>query len=60
MYPPLDLMESVASGAPELPNPELYIIVNSTPTKGNIVWRSLVDVNQVKQALLKLKQINWQ
>ena len=55
----LDLTKGVASGTPELPDPELYIIVNGTPTKSNVVWRSLVDVNQVKQALLKLKQINW-
>ena len=55
----LDLAKGTVSGMPDLPNPELYIIVNGTPTKGNVVWRTLVDVNQVKQALHKLKQINW-
>jgi len=24
-----------------------------------VVWRSLVDVNQVKAAIQKLKDINW-
>ena len=32
---------------------------NSKPTKGNVVWRSLVDVNQVKATLKKLKECNW-
>ena len=30
-----------------LPNPELYVIVNGKPTKGNVVWRNL------------LTEINW-
>ena len=33
-----------------LPDPELYIVVNGRPTKANIVWRSLVNVNYVKTA----------
>ena len=28
-------------------------------TKSNNVWRSLVDVNKIKAALRKLKEINW-
>ena len=29
-------------------NSELYVIVNGKPTKGNVVWRNLVNVNQIK------------
>ena len=36
-----------------------HIIVNGQPTKSNTVWQTLVDVNCVKAALLKLKEINW-
>ena len=40
-------------------DPEMYIILNGKPTKKRIVWRSLVDINKVKRAVDKLKQINW-
>ena len=40
------------------PDPEIYIILNGKPTKKRIVWRILVDVNKVKRAVDKLKQIN--
>jgi len=43
----------------ELPNPELYIIVNGKPTKNNVVWRSLVQINDIKAAVRKLKECNW-
>ena len=55
----LDEVEQSSSAKSALPNPELYIIVNGKPTKQKVVWRSLVDVNQVKAAILKLKDINW-
>ena len=42
-----------------LPEPELYIIVNGRPTKGEVVWRSLVNVDLVKTATTTLKEINW-
>ena len=42
-----------------LPDPELYIIVNGRPNNSNTVWRSLVNVNHVKAAINKLKEINW-
>ena len=42
-----------------LPNPELYIILNGKPTKQKIVWRSLVNVKDVKAAVEKLKEINF-
>uniref|UniRef100_A0A1X7U9K6 DUF6570 domain-containing protein n=1 Tax=Amphimedon queenslandica TaxID=400682 RepID=A0A1X7U9K6_AMPQE len=41
-----------------LPNPELYIIINGQLTESNNVWHSLVDVNKIKAALRKLKEIN--
>ena len=37
----------------------VYIIVNGTRTKNTAMWWTLVDVNQIKQALRKLKPINW-
>ena len=42
-----------------LPNPELYVILNGQPTKDKVVWRSLVNVDKVKLAVQKLKDINW-
>ena len=62
---PLPLEKTMATldeagiDSPNLPKPELYIIVNGQPTKNNTVWQTLVDVNCVKAALLKLKEINW-
>ena len=57
---PLDkTLETLDGVEGSLANPELYIIVNRKPTKGNVVWRSLVDVNQVKVAISKPKQCNW-
>ena len=41
-----------------LPDPELYIMVNSHLSKTRVVWRDLVDVNDVKAAITKLKEIN--
>lgn len=41
-----------------LPDPELYILVDGHPTKENVVWQTFVDVNKVKQAVNKLRQIN--
>ena len=41
-----------------LPDPELYIIVNGKPTTSKVVWRSLVNVDHVKAAVQKLREIN--
>ena len=41
-----------------IPDPELYIMVNGVPTKGKVVWQTLVDINAVKAAFVKLKEIN--
>ena len=40
-----------------LPNPELFIIVNSKTKK--VVWQSLIDICALRDALRKLKDINW-
>ena len=42
-----------------LPNPELYIIVNGKPTKDNVMWRTLLNVKNIRAAIKKLKEINW-
>ena len=42
-----------------LPDPELYIMVNGRPTKDKIVWQGLVDIDNVKGAVEKLKDTNW-
>ena len=52
-------LDEVGIDSPNLPKPELYIIVSGQPTKSDTVWQTLVDVNRVKAALLKLKEINW-
>uniref|UniRef100_A0A1X7VIH2 Uncharacterized protein n=1 Tax=Amphimedon queenslandica TaxID=400682 RepID=A0A1X7VIH2_AMPQE len=55
----METLNEVGIDSNHLPNPELYIIINGQPTKSNNVWRSLVDVNKIKSALRKLKEINW-
>ena len=35
------------------------MVVSGIPTKKKVIWRSLVDVNKVKAAVAKLKEINW-
>ena len=52
-------IETLTEGASELPKPELYVIVDGAPTKKKVVWRSFIDINKVKAALNKLKEINW-
>jgi len=42
-----------------LPDPELYIMIDSRSTKDKIVWQSLVDVPRVKLAVQKLQETNW-
>ena len=53
----LDTFDEVDNNV-SLASPELYIIVNGKPTKTKVVWRSLVDVNEIKKAVQKLKDIN--
>ena len=42
-----------------LPDPELFIIFNGKPFKNKILWQSIVNVDHIKAAVLKLKEINW-
>ncbi|CAI8013557.1 hypothetical protein GBAR_LOCUS8580, partial [Geodia barretti] len=55
----IETLNKVQQHTSLLPDPELYIIVNGRPTKSNVVWRSLVDVNHVKTAIRKLRSCNW-
>ena len=55
----LDQVESRSNGASSLPDPELYIIMNGKPTTSKVVWRRLFNVDNVKTAVEKLKEINW-
>ena len=40
----LETLDNVKQEPCVLPDPELYIILNGKPTKSNVVWRSLVNV----------------
>ena len=55
----LETLNQVEQHGFVLPDPELYIIVNGRPTKSNVVWRSLVNVNHVKTAIKTLRSCNW-
>ena len=46
-------------GLAGLPDPELYIIVNGKPSKNKILWQSVVNVEHVRAAVEKLREINW-
>ena len=39
-----------------LPDPEPYIIVDGQPTKDKVVWQSIVDVDNVRHAVDKLRE----
>ena len=49
----LDTLEEVkhSDTANDLPDPELYVIVNGKPTKVGAVWRILVNIDDVKAAV---------
>ena len=55
----IETLNKVQQHTSVLPDPELYIIVNGRPTKSNIVWRSLVNVDHVRTAIRKLRSCNW-
>ena len=55
----LETLNQVEQHGFVLPDPELYIIVNGRPTKSNVVWCSLVNVNHVKTAIKTLRSCNW-
>ena len=54
----LDQVDNRSNGASSLPDPELYVIVNGKPTTSKVVWHSLVNVDNVKTAVQKLRVIN--
>ena len=51
-----ETLEEVKKKLAGLPDPELYIIVN---TKKKMIWQSLINVDKLKAALRKLRDINW-
>ena len=53
----LDEVKCSSSRETALPDPELYII-NGKPTSSKIVWRTLLNVEHVREAIQKLKDIN--
>ena len=55
----LQTLDDVEDSNATLASPELYIIVNGRPTKNKVVWHTLVDVNHIKEAVRKLREINW-
>ena len=42
-----------------LPEPELYIIVNSKSKTKRTIWQSLINVDELKAAVMQLKASNW-
>ena len=57
----LEAVENKVVGASaRLPDPEVYMIVNSKPSeKRKFIWQSLINVDKLKGALRTLKNINW-
>ena len=46
---------SSSETTPNLPHPEVYIIVDSKPT----VWQGLVNIDNVKCTVEKMRDTNW-
>ena len=53
----LDTLEEVKHSGTA--NDYLIQIVNGTPTKAGVVWRILVNIDDVKAAVGKLREIYW-
>ena len=50
----------IATGEPVLlPEPELYIILNSNSKSKKTIWQSLINVDELKAAVMQLKASNW-
>ena len=54
-----EVWKTPGEGMAGLPDPELYTVVNGKPSKNKILWQSIVNVDHIKAAVLKLKEINW-
>ena len=52
------LSDLVAGHSTVLPDPELCVFVDGQPTKDRVVWQTLVDVQEIRKAISKLKEIN--
>ena len=48
---PIETLDQVNQPVTSLASPELYIIVNGKPTTNKMVWRSLVNVKDIKGAV---------
>ena len=55
----VETLEEVENKKSRLPDPELFIIVNSKSKSKKTVWQTLINVERLKAALRKLKKINW-
>ena len=44
-------VETLGVGESGLPKPELYVMMDGTPTKNKVVWRSIIDISKVQKAL---------
>ena len=47
----IDQVKRSSSGETALPDPELYIIVNGKPTSSNIIWHTLINVEDIRKAI---------
>ena len=54
---PLPLSKTVGVAKSGLPKPELYVMMDGTPTKNKVVWRSIIDISKVQKALTKPREI---
>ena len=54
---PHDLASEVYS---ILPDPHVFILLDRKPTKDKVVWQSMVDADNVKEAVLRLFHITFQ
>ena len=52
-------LEQVEHFSNALLEPELYIAVNGKPTKGQVMWRSLVNTELIRAAIETLKEMYW-
>ena len=53
-------LEEIAQGSlAKLPDPELYIIVNSKSKRKKMLWQSFINIDKLRAAVMKLRKINW-
>ena len=59
LSPKLNPLIYYSVGVKSWADPELYILINGKPAKDRIVWHSLVEANDIKAAVAKLRDTNW-